>query len=269
MTTEPQAPDADQVADLYDLFGPLLSMIWDDNYHFGYWEGEHDTSTIEEATDRFTDVLIAKLGVTPGQRVLDVGCGIGKPGLRLAKATGATVHGISINADQVRQANERAAAEGLADRVTFERVNAMSMPFPDASFDAVLAFESLVHMERPRALKEIARVLAPGGRLVLTDLTAPQDPHDAADQQTKLSSLTRLADYPQLIAEAGLVLEELVDVTAHTRYTVPRISENLALHKDEFEARYKTDVSQLHNATVSSSVNTADIGCLVAVVRSA
>jgi cyclopropane fatty-acyl-phospholipid synthase-like methyltransferase len=263
MTSQSTRPGDDQVSDLYDSFGPLLSMIWDDNYHFGYWETSTDDSSIEVATDRFTDVLIAKLGVGENHQVLDVGCGVGKPAVRLAGATGATVLGISTNAEQVRKANERAAAAGLADRVSFRVVNAMDTPFADASFDAVLAFESLVHMDRPRALRELARVLVPGGRLVLTDLTAPAG--QSADQRTKLSSLTTPDEYPRLIADAGLRLDELVDVTEHTRYTVPRITENLQRHRDEFERTHGVSVDEIHSSTISSEMDVADIGCLIAV----
>lgn len=266
MAPESAMPDADEVSDLYDAFGPLLSMIWDDNYHFGYWEGPADDSSIEVATDRFTDLLISKINVKGNHRVLDAGCGVGKPAVRLAEATGATVLGISTNAEQVRKANERAEARALAGRVTFRKVDAMKMPFADASFDAVLAFESLVHMDRPRALREMARVLAPGGRLVLTDLTAATGPvHSGGGQPEKLSSLTSLDDYPQLIADAGLALDELIDVTAHTRYTVPRITENLQRHRNEFERHHGVNVDEIHNATISSDMDVADIGCLIAV----
>lgn len=267
MTSQSATPGSDQVSDLYDSFGPLLSMIWDDNYHFGYWEGPADDSSIEVATDRFTDLLIGKLDARESHRVLDAGCGIGKPAVRLARATGATVLGISTNADQVRRANERADAEELAGRVSFRKVDAMSMPFADGSFDAVLAFESLVHMDRPRALREMARVLVPGGRLVLTDLTAPEGLKNAADQREKLSSLTSLDEYSQLIADAGLVLRELFDVTAHTKYTVPHITENLQRHRHEFERQHGVNVDEIHDSTISSEMDVADIGCLVAVAE--
>src|SRR3954470_6701138 len=91
--TSPSAvpPTPDEMADFYNALGPLLRMSWGDNFHFGYWDGPSDTSSVEEATDRFTDLLIERLAVGPGDRVLDVGCGIGRPALRLASATGASV----------------------------------------------------------------------------------------------------------------------------------------------------------------------------------
>ncbi|MQY05073.1 SAM-dependent methyltransferase [Actinomadura macrotermitis] len=267
MTSRSAATGTDQVSDLYDSFGPLLSMIWDDNYHFGYWEDAADDSSIEVATDRFTDVLIGRLGVGGNDRVLDVGCGVGKPAVRLAEATGAAVVGISTNALQISKAGERAEARGLVERVTFQKADAMETGFDDASFDAVLAFESLVHMDRAKALREIRRVLVPGGRLVLTDLTVPKGLERSAGGAGKLSSLTSLDEYPQVIADAGFVLDELVDVTDHTRYTVPRITENLQRHRDEFERVHGVNVDDIHNATISSDMDVADIGCLIAVAH--
>ena len=190
MTSPSPAPPGGQVSDYYSSLGPLLQMAWDDNFHFGYWDGPSDTSSVREATDRFTDLLIERLRVGPGDRVLDVGCGIGKPALRVASTTGAGVLGITIGASfRSRQATEAALAEQMSGRVSFQYADAMAMPFGEASFDAVLAFESINHMHRPTALREIARVLAPGGRLVLTDVTAPSEGGYRAGERSRRGHL--------------------------------------------------------------------------------
>lgn len=96
MNSPPAGPPAsDLMADYYRLLGELLQMAWGDNFHLGYWEGPDDTSSVQEATDRLTDVLAARLRVGPGSRVLDVGCGIGSPALRVAATTSAGVFGIT------------------------------------------------------------------------------------------------------------------------------------------------------------------------------
>lgn len=202
------------MTDYYSALGPLLQMAWGDNFHFGYWDGPQDGSTPEQATDRFTDLLAERLRVGSGDRVLDIGCGTGRPALRIASTTAASVLGITISREQVAQASERAVAEGTSDQVSFQYADAMDMPFETGAFDAVLAFESIVHMDRPTALREMARVLAPGGRLVLTD-TFPVD--GGADRpggdSGDIASMGRFEDYPALVADAGLRLDELTDVT--------------------------------------------------------
>ncbi|HET8683768.1 MAG TPA: methyltransferase domain-containing protein [Micromonosporaceae bacterium] len=277
MTSQPTLPPAGKVVDYYTAIGPLLRMAWDDNFHFGYWDGPSDTRSIQEATDRFTDLLIARLKVGPGDRVLDVGCGIGKPALRLASATGAEVLGISITPPQVEQATERARAEGMSGTVTFRHADAMNMPFGTESFDAALAFESIMHMDRPTALKEIARVLKPGGRLVLTDVTPLTDANDFKSfaslageepQPEKTSdfvaSLVGIDDYPRLFADAGLRVDEVTDVTEHTKGTFTRLIYSIIDCRRDFERQYGLSVDEVLDAARLAQPNIPGVGCLIA-----
>lgn len=257
-------PTSGQVADFYDHLGPLLSMVWDENFHFGYWESPDDQASVAEATDRLTDVLVEELDARPHHRVLDLGCGVGKPAFRLARTTGATVVGISINRAQVAEANARAAEEGLQDQLVFHWADAMDLPFEDASFDRVFALESVIHMERPRALREMARVLAPGGRVALTDLTAPEG---VFVDEGKLSSLVELRHYPRLLADAGFDRHRVRDITPHTARTLRLVAENLTTHREEFERIHQVNLEDLVKSTASSIVAAADVGCLIAVAH--
>ncbi|MFC4563007.1 methyltransferase domain-containing protein [Nocardiopsis mangrovi] len=255
------------VARFYDTLGPLLSRAWDDNFHFGYWDTPDDPRSVESATDRFTDVLIGRLGVDVGHRVLDVGCGIGKPALRVARATGAGVLGISVNEGQVDDANRRARAEGLDRLVSFECADAMRMPYDDASFDAVLALESILHMDRGVALREMARVLRRGGRLVLTDVLVPEGAGDAdllrRSEEVLNGGGATLDDYLRLTREAGLDVVELVDVSQHTSPTVPRMAERF--RRSGLVADPATDAGRI----VAVTEELPEVGCLILVARHA
>jgi cyclopropane fatty-acyl-phospholipid synthase-like methyltransferase len=268
-TTPPAAPpagEAGQISDYYSSLGPLLQMAWDDNFHFGYWEGPADTSSVREATDRFTDLLIDRLEVGPGDRVLDVGCGIGKPALRVATTTGASVVGITISESQVEQATARAVAEGLDSQVTFQFADGMATPFPDASFDAILAFESINHMDRARALCEMHRVLRPGGRVVLTDVTPPSDrTYRPEEEPGVVTSLVRFEDWPRLVGDAGLRLEELTDVTENTRGTVNRLIDGILRCRRDFEAAHGISVQEVFDAANAALPTVSGVGCLIAV----
>jgi cyclopropane fatty-acyl-phospholipid synthase-like methyltransferase len=273
MTSSPALPTADQMTEYYTRIGALLQLAWNDNFHFGYWEGPEDTSTIEEATNRFTDLLVGRLRVGPGDRVLDAGCGIGKPALRLAQSTGAGVVGISISGPQIEQATALARAEGMSDQVSFQHADAMRTPFEDESFDAVLAFESIIHMHRPTALREFARVLKPGGRLALTDVTAlREDPGDIEqfdgfakapeEEQIHIASVVGPDEWPGLLTGAGFVVDQITDVTRNTAPTFPLLLDGVLKHRREFEREHGVSVEEvLGSATVADPG--LGPGCLV------
>lgn len=264
MPTQTPGTTPDQVSDFYDVYNSLLRKYWDDNFHFGYWLDESDDSSVAVATDRFTDIMISKLPVGPGTRVLDVGCGIGKPAVRLAQKTGATVVGISINQQQIDEGNARAAAEGLADRVSFQRANALELPFEDGSFDAVLAFESICHMPRLPALREMSRVLVPGGRIALTDLIKNEDPAgSAAATGFMTQALPRYSDYAALTAAADVEIDELLDVSAHTNRTYKAMAEGISRGTDEIVEKFGPGIVNVLKAVAEPLGPASTVGCLI------
>jgi SAM-dependent methyltransferase len=105
------------------------------------------------------------LGLSSGDRVLDVGCGPGNFTRRFADAADP---GLVIGLDASAPMLERAVEEGTRPNLAYVRGDASALPFRDGCFDAVCCFAALHLIERPwRALDEIARMLAPGGRVAL------------------------------------------------------------------------------------------------------
>jgi ubiquinone/menaquinone biosynthesis C-methylase UbiE len=195
----------------------------DANLHFGYWSGDDDPATFAQAMIEMTDQMIRRVDPAPGQRMLDVGCGNGAPALQLARARdGVEVVGVSVSERQVARGNEGARAAGVADRVRFEQVDAMHLPYPDASFDHAWALESMLHMpDKGQVLAEMARVVRPGGRIALADMTYTELP-DAqrssvpVSATTTYAALATLAEYEEHIRRAGLVTTDVTDVTKET-----------------------------------------------------
>jgi len=97
-----------------------------------------------------------------GLRVLDAGCGEGY-GPDLLAAAGGEVVGVDLEPEIVHRARAR------YPRVTFDIANLVSLPYPDASFDAVVSLQVIEHLHTPQEfLSEAKRVLAPGGRLIIS-----------------------------------------------------------------------------------------------------
>lgn len=112
-----------------------------------------------EATYR----LIRETGLEAGDRLLDVGCGVGQTSCLLATRYGAQVTGIDRSAAMVRRAQERARAMGAP--VTFQEDDAYALSFPDEQFDLLFAESVTLFLDTERVLPELRRVLKPGGRI--------------------------------------------------------------------------------------------------------
>jgi SAM-dependent methyltransferase len=113
--------------------------------------------------------FLARLGVGPGTRMLDVACGAGQIAIPAARA-GALVTGVDIASNLVEQARARARAEGVDAR--FDEGDAEMLPYEDASFDLVTSLIGAMFAPRPeRVAAELLRVCRPGGRIVMANWT--------------------------------------------------------------------------------------------------
>ena len=115
------------------------------------------------------ELFFQRLGVTPGTRLLDVGCGAGQLAL-IAARSGAQVTGCDISTNWLEKARARAAAEGLV--ITFEEGDAESLPYEDAQFDAVISLIAAMFAPRPDLVAaELTRVCKPGGMIAMGNWT--------------------------------------------------------------------------------------------------
>lgn len=115
------------------------------------------------------EVFFRRLGIQPGMRMLDVGCGSGQVAL-IAARTGVNVTGCDIASNWIEKARIRAVSEGL--QVAFDEGDAESLPYPDASFDAVVSLVGAMFAPRPEMVAaEMTRVCRPGGMIAMGNWT--------------------------------------------------------------------------------------------------
>jgi demethylmenaquinone methyltransferase / 2-methoxy-6-polyprenyl-1,4-benzoquinol methylase len=126
---------------------------------------------------RWRRALVATIGPHPGLRVLDVATGTGMVAFALA-SHGAEVIGLDQSADMLAGARRRAAEHSdLGDRLTFIQGEAERLPFPDETFDALSFTYLLRYVDDPAAtMRELARVIKPGGRIAMVEFGVPASP---------------------------------------------------------------------------------------------
>lgn len=137
------------------------------------------------------------VGLGPHRRILDLGCGTGKDTIAMARQMGGSGEVVGVDLRETMVAEARRCAEGMGLPVRFEVANAVSLPFPDSSFDGCRADQVFQHLSDPEAaLAEMVRVVRPGSPIVVTDPdygSAVLDVHDrtvARKIQAFLSDMT-------------------------------------------------------------------------------
>jgi sterol 24-C-methyltransferase len=152
---------ADMVNDFYNLVTDFYEWGWGQSFHFG---PRFHNETFVESIKRAEYHLCSRLGMKPGVRAIDVGCGVGGPMRNMAIFSGATIDGITINEYQVKIGNKYNQMHGLADLCRLTQGDFQNLPWPDSTFDVAYAIEATCHSpDRVQTFSGVARVLKPGG----------------------------------------------------------------------------------------------------------
>ena len=181
---------------------------------FGEDLGQNNWQTRAEL-DRFA----SHLALGPEIRLLDVACGAGGPGLHLARVSGCELTGVDREQAGLANARRLARDSGVGARARFVQADASQpLPFPDGSFDAILCLDALNHLPgRAGVFADWARLLAPGGRLLVTDPVTITGL--VASQELATRSSIGYFDFAppgedeRLLAAAGLKVTAVEDLT--------------------------------------------------------
>lgn len=174
------------------------------------------------------DEYVRLLGVAPGERVLDVGCGSGAVTRTLARrvAPGGRAIGVDTSPALLKVARELADESGFGAVIEFKECDCRALPFPDASFDAVVAATTLSHVpDVGRALAEMVRVARPGGRVGVFDLDGDLTLFAHPDRELTRKIVAAFSDQMWvngwLVRELPVRLADLGIVNVKTRGFMP------------------------------------------------
>lgn len=191
----------------YDLLDRFYRDIWGESMHHGLWR--NGCESLANAQQSLLQTALEHLALEAGHEVCDVGCGYGQAARLMAETRRVRVTGVTNSAAQFQHA-QLAAAPALP--VTFLLEDWQKTTLPDTCFDRVLAVESIEHMEdKALALRQMARVMKPGGRLVLCVWMHGPPPTqrerrwlvDAVCRNGRIPSFTEEACIPCWLAGAG------------------------------------------------------------------
>ncbi|MXX28762.1 MAG: methyltransferase domain-containing protein [Gammaproteobacteria bacterium] len=168
----------------YDLCSEFMQFGWNESLHFAPLTPDE---TLEDSILRHQRLMIDRLQLREGMRVVDVGCGFGGPMRRVARESGASVFCINNNGQQLEKAKRLNAAAGLDHMAEYLQCSFMDMSAIEANtFDGAYAIESTCHApDKQGAFAEIFRVMKPGAlfwgqEMCLTDAFDPDNGYHRA-----------------------------------------------------------------------------------------
>ncbi len=212
------------VANAYDEWTEdgILEFYWGEHIHLGHYGSPPRAKDFITAKFDFVHEMVKWGGLDQlpaGTTILDVGCGIGGSSRVLAKDYGLDVTGVTISPQQVKRAQEL-TPEGVSAKFLVD--DAMSLSFPDESFDVVWSVEAGPHMpDKAIFAKELIRVLKPGGILVVADWNQRDDRQNPLNfwekpvmkqllDQWSHPAFSSIEGFSELLAETGLVEGEII-----------------------------------------------------------
>ena len=228
----------------YDLTRQFYELFLDEDRQYTMAYFKDPANTLERAQVDKKALIAAKLRLEPGMKVLDIGCGWGGLGLYLSRHFGCEVLGVSLAPDQVKFANERAEAAGVADKVKFQLIDYRDVA---GQFDRITSVGMIEHVGAPHFGEYFAKtneLLADDG-IMLTHTIGRTGPPGTTDKWTRKYIFP--GGYIPAMSELVSALErnrwEIADIEVlryHYAFTLAEWYRRTTLHEAEITALYDT-----------------------------
>lgn len=204
------------IADYYDQTEVHYRRGWQLSksmaLHYGYWTP--NTRTLADALRQMNVEMASLAAINENDTILDAGCGVGGSCVYLASQHSCHAYGISLSATQIKRACTNAQLRGVSERTNFSVQDYTKTTFHDATFDVAWALESSGSATNKIAfIKEMYRVLKPGGRLVIGDWYRTRDTYNPKEENILMIMLRG-----QAVSDI-CTLEELNTMMSSTGFT--------------------------------------------------
>ncbi|MDZ4820356.1 MAG: class I SAM-dependent methyltransferase [Planctomycetota bacterium] len=215
----------------YNLATLFYRLFWGRHIHHGLWSASELNADVAAtslvAQQRLTETLALEADIRPGDRVLDVGCGMGSSSIHLASKLNCQVTGVTVSSVQQRWAQCSARWHGVTEATRFLCADAEQLELPKAAFDVVWSIECTEHLfDKASFFQNVAQWLKPGGRLAVCAWLAGSmlDPNSATQVEKVCEgflcpSLGAKEDYFRWFSDAGLKLVRYHDWTTSVERT--------------------------------------------------
>ena len=233
--------DAGAIKHHYDVSNRFYELVLGPSMAYTCACYPTDDATLEQAQEHKHDLVARKLGLQPGMRLLDVGCGWGGMVRHAAKNYGVSVLGVTLSAEQASWARERNSAEGLDHLVEVRHLDYRDVT--ETGFDAVSSIGLIEHIgvsNYPEYFRFLRSRLRPGGQLLNHGITRPDNRHPGLARRGFIGryvfpdgELTGSGDIVCAMEDAGLEVQHQENLRVHYARTLQRWGENLEEHWDE------------------------------------